>query len=79
MSDSSGRATRLEVNPLVNIPIRLPTAANSENGIRNFIEAISQSPCRVRAWFLRNASASSPAMPANTVDCHKWLANAEAK
>jgi hypothetical protein len=75
MTDSLGRVTRLAVNQ----PSRLPTPASNENGIRNFTDAVSQRQYRVWAWFLRNANASSAAMPANTVDCHKWLANAVVK
>src|ERR1700730_3570842 len=56
-------------------PIWRPTATRSENGIRNLTDAISQTRWRIRAWFSLRSSVSSPANPAKTVDCHKWLAN----
>ena len=49
----------------------LPTATNSENGIRNFSEAASQSEYRTRAEFFRRAKVSNPAAAAKRVDCHK--------
>jgi hypothetical protein len=50
---------------------RLPIAINTENGIRNFKEAATQTQWRTLAGCFRNTSVSKPATPANRVDCHR--------
>src|SRR5579862_5275634 len=49
-----------------------PTATSRAKGTKNFIDAANHTQYRVCARFFRNASVSSHASPAKTVDCHKW-------
>lgn len=51
--------------------MRAPTAASTENGIRNLTEAATHTQCRTRAEFFRKANVTKPATPANSVDCHR--------
>ena len=43
----------------------------SENGTRNFTDALNQSAYRTRARLRRNASVSRPTTIANSVDCQR--------
>ena len=49
----------------------VPSHTSAANGMRNFIDAASQTQKRTAAWFFRRAAAMTAAAPAQTVDCHR--------